>query len=128
MNREICSGMMLTLLLGGMLLLAFNIQSVGAWTGGTVVIEADGSVSPWDAPISTVDNVTYTFTADIESVGIFDGINIERDNIVIDGAGNTLLEASGIKRKAIRFTRWIASISSVLSARTSFITTHSTIL
>jgi len=54
--------------------------------GGTIYIRADGSIDPSNAPISTVDNVTYTFTGDIND----DSIVIERDNIVVDGAGYTL--------------------------------------
>jgi len=60
------------------------IQPVKA-DGGTIYIRADGSIDPPTAPISTVDNITYTFTGDIN-----DSIVIERDNIVVDGAGYTL--------------------------------------
>ena len=49
-----------------------------------IYIRADGSIVPL-APISTVDNITYTFTDNI-----YDSIVVERDNIVIDGAGYTL--------------------------------------
>jgi parallel beta-helix repeat protein len=52
---------------------------------GTIYIRADGSVDPEPAPISTVDNVTYTFTDNI-----YDEIVVERDNIVVDGTGYTL--------------------------------------
>jgi peptide/nickel transport system substrate-binding protein len=50
-----------------------------------IYIRADGSVDPDTAPISTVDNFTYTFTDNI-----YDEIVVERDNIVVDGAGYTL--------------------------------------
>jgi parallel beta-helix repeat protein len=49
---------------------------------GTVYIRADGSIDPPTAPISTLDNVTYTLTGDIINYSIV----IERDNIVVDGA------------------------------------------
>jgi parallel beta-helix repeat protein len=52
---------------------------------GTVYIRADGSIDPQEAPISTIDNVTYTFTDNIN-----DSIVIERDNIVVDGASYTM--------------------------------------
>jgi len=52
---------------------------------GTIHIRADGSIDPPDAPISSVDNVTYAFTDDIN-----DSIVVERNNITIDGAGYTL--------------------------------------
>ena len=84
--RKPVSGVMLTLLLIGMLALSFNIQPVKA--SGTVYIRADGSIDPPDAPILTVDNVTYTLTGNITSDG--DGIVVERDNIVVDGAGYAL--------------------------------------
>jgi parallel beta-helix repeat protein len=66
--------------------LAFNIQPVKAI--GTIYIRADGSIDSLDAPISTFDNVTYTLIGDI--TGAADGIVVEKDEIVIDGAGYTL--------------------------------------
>ena len=51
----------------------------------TIYIKADGSVVPDTAPISSVDNVTYTFTGNID-----DSIVVETDNVVVDGAGYTL--------------------------------------
>jgi len=68
-----------------MLTLAFNIQPAKIWTGSTVYIRADGSIDPPDAPISSVDNITYTFTDNIN-----ESIVVERDNIVVDGVGYTL--------------------------------------
>ena len=81
--RRFSLGIVLTLLLMSMLTLAFNIQLVE--TSGTIYIRADGSVDPPTAPISTTDNITYTFTNNI-----YDNIVVERDNIVVDGAGYTL--------------------------------------
>jgi parallel beta-helix repeat protein len=81
--RRVFSGLVVLILLISTLTLAVNIQPVRA--SGTIYINADGSISPWTAPISTVDNITYTFTGDIN-----DSIVIERDNIVADGAGHTL--------------------------------------
>jgi parallel beta-helix repeat protein len=52
---------------------------------GTIYIRADGSIDPPDAPISTVDNVTYTL---IDNV--YETIMVERSNIIIDGNGYTL--------------------------------------
>ena len=83
MKRKTVSGIVLTLLLTSMLTLAFNTQPVKA--SGTIWIRADGNVDPDTAPISTVDNITYTFTSNIN-----DEIVVERDNIVVDGAGYTL--------------------------------------
>ena len=74
---------MFILLLTSMLTLAFNIRPVRA--SGTIYIRADGSIDPPDAPVSTSDNATYTFVGDIS-----DSIVVERDNIVVDGAGYTV--------------------------------------
>ena len=87
MERKTVSEIMLTLMLIGMLTSAFNIQPVKA--GGTIYIRPDGSVDPPDAPIQR-DGDIYTFT-----VNIYDNIVVERDNIVVDGAGYTLQVVSG---------------------------------
>jgi len=78
--------LLFTVLLGG---LSFDISPVRAdwtWTE-TIYIRADGGVDPSTAPISTVDNVTYTLTdnivGDIPSEA--SAVAIERDNIVFDG-------------------------------------------
>ena len=88
MGRKAASEIMLVLLTMGMLSLAFNIQPAKSEWTGTVYIRADGSIDPTDAPIITYDNTTYTLTDNITSSG--DGIVVERDNIIIDGAGYTL--------------------------------------
>lgn len=51
----------------------------------TVLIRANGSIDPPDMPILNVDNTTYIFTTNINN-----SIVVERDNIIIDGAGYTL--------------------------------------
>jgi len=68
--------------------LSFGSQPVEA--GGIIHIRADGSVDPPTAPISTVDNVTYTLTGNVS-----DSIWVERDNIVVDGAGYMIQEKGG---------------------------------
>jgi len=82
MKSRAVSGIMLSLLLIGMLALAFDIQPVKA--SGTIYIRADGSVEG-TTYISSVDNITYTFTANIN-----DEIVVERDNVVVDGTGHTV--------------------------------------
>jgi parallel beta-helix repeat protein len=84
MKQKAVSGIVLMLLLTSMLSSAFNIQPVKA-VGGTIYIRADGSVDPPTAPISTMDNVTYTFADNIH-----DSIVIQRDNIIVDGADYTI--------------------------------------
>ena len=54
----------------------------------TIYIRANGGIDPVSAPISTLDNVTYTLTGNVASEA--DGIFIERDNITLDGGGFTL--------------------------------------
>jgi len=83
LDRRAASGTLLTLLLVGLLAVTINVSVVEA--SGTVYIRADGSVDPSSAPISTVDNVTYTLTDNVN-----DSIVVERDNIVLDGAGYTV--------------------------------------
>ena len=62
MKLKAVSGITLTLLLIGMLILTFNIQLVKA--SGTIYIKVDGSVDPPTAPIQRDGNV-YTFTSNI---------------------------------------------------------------
>ena len=65
---------------------------------GSIYIRADGSVEGTDKIISS-DNVTYTFTDDIfvpsSIVEFYDGIVVERSNIIIDGNGHTLYGKPG---------------------------------
>jgi parallel beta-helix repeat protein len=86
--KKAVSGIMFTLLiLTSMLTLALNIQPGRAWSG-TVYIRADGSIDPSDAPIYTVDKITYTLTNIIASNVI--GIVVEKGNVIIDGNGFTI--------------------------------------
>jgi len=78
--------------------LTFNCQPVRA-EPGTIYIRADGSVDPPTASISSVDNVTYTFTDNI-----YESIVVERDNIVIDGADYGLEGTGGFNSKGIDLT------------------------
>jgi len=88
MRSKVISVVMLILLLTSMLTLASDIR-LGEADGPIYIIyiRADGSVEPDTTPISTIDNVTYTFTDNISS---FYGIVIERDNVVVNGAGYIL--------------------------------------
>jgi parallel beta-helix repeat protein len=66
------------------------VVDIGAYErSGTIYIRADGSINPPTAPISSGDNVTYTFTANVN-----DSIVVQRDNIVLDGAGY-MVEGTG---------------------------------
>ena len=61
------------------------VYRAGAQVPITIYIRADGSVDPPYAPISSTDNVTYTFTSNITG-----SIVIERSNTIVDGDGYTL--------------------------------------
>jgi len=92
--KKLFTGIILTLLLTSMLTMAFNIQPAKSdyvWTE-TIYIRADGSVEPLGAPVSTVDNVTYTLTDNIagDVPDSSSAIIIERNNTVLDGASYTL--------------------------------------
>jgi parallel beta-helix repeat protein len=86
--RRIVFWMMFASLLLGTLALVFNVGLVRA-QAETVYIRGDGSVSPSSAPISSPDDVNYTFTGDM-SYPAYYGIVVERSNIVIDGNGYTV--------------------------------------
>lgn len=99
MNEAKLSKIMLVLLLIGMLTWVFNVQQVkgvGTVDGGvcTVVIRADGSVDPPTAPIQRHGSI-YTLTSNITCGAFSDGIVIERDDMILDGAGYTLQGISG---------------------------------
>ena len=82
--------MILTLLLASILTLTFNIQPVKA--SGTIYIRADGSIDPPTANITTTDNVTYTFTGNIDG-----SIVVERNNIIINGT-DYILQGTGSEK------------------------------
>jgi parallel beta-helix repeat protein len=63
-----------------------NYPLIMRW-GSPIRIRGDGSVYPSIAPIQRVGD-TYSLTASIAAVS--DGIIIERNNIILDGAGHTV--------------------------------------
>jgi len=66
---------------------------------GTIYIRADGSVSPSTARITSIDNVTYTFTDNN-----YGSIVVQRDSIVINGACYTLQGRRMYNSKGIDLT------------------------
>jgi len=82
MKKRVTIGITLTVLLISMFTLALNIQLVKA--SETIYIRADGSVDPPTAPIQR-DGDLYTFTDNING-----SIVVQRDNIVVNGAGYTV--------------------------------------
>lgn len=67
----------------GLAVVSTRIQKVRA-PYPIITIEADGSINP-PTNITSLDNITYSFTADINAC-----IIVERSNIFIDGNGYTL--------------------------------------
>ncbi len=72
------------LVLAGIVTWAFAIQPVKA-ASGPIYIKADGSIDPSTANITSLDNITYTLTGNIN-----DSIVVQRTNITIDGNGYTV--------------------------------------
>jgi len=83
MKRESVFLMVFLIILVPSSFTALEVQRVEA--SGTIYIRDDGSIDPPTANITSLDNVTYTLIGNIN-----DSIVIERDNIVIDGAGYTV--------------------------------------
>jgi len=113
LKRQVAESILLLLLVSS-LALSFNTQPVRAI--GTIYIRADGSIDPPTAPISTIDNIIYTITGDI-----YDSVVVERDNIVIDGAGYTIqglgtgtgIDLSGRNNVAVKNTNIKNSIRGI---------------
>jgi parallel beta-helix repeat protein len=77
--------------------ITFGIQSVNASTG-TIYIRADGSIDPPASPIQR-NGESYTLVSNISFS--YDGIMIESDNLVLDGAGYTIEGANAYNSKGI---------------------------
>ncbi len=88
MKSKVIICMALSLFLIGVLALTFSIQPVKA-EPVTIYIRADGSIDPPTANITSTDNVTYTLTGNITTDGFNNGIVVERNNTVLDGAGSS---------------------------------------
>ncbi len=107
--KKTVTALILTLLLTGMLTMALNVQpakSDYAWSE-TIYIRADGSIEPLGAPVSTVDMVTYTLADNIvDAASSYDAkaIIIQRDNIIVDGAGYTLQGTRAYYSRGIELT------------------------
>jgi hypothetical protein len=76
MSRKPFYSLLFLVVLMGVSSVSFNVHNVEA-PYPIVYIEAEGSIDPPTANITSPDNVTYTFTADINA-----SIVVERDNIV----------------------------------------------
>jgi len=86
--KRLVSGIIVLLLFSiGMLMLAYNIKQVKAEWSGTVYIRDDGRIEPSDAPITSIDNVTYHVTDNIAVSYPGEGIIVEKINTIVDGQG-----------------------------------------
>ncbi len=96
-RSRIWTGIMV-LLLVSISVSTFRVCPVKAAT--TIYIRADGNIDPSDASISTMDNVTYTFTSNI--VG---SIVVERNDTIIDGEEYALQGTGANESRGIDLTR-----------------------
>ena len=83
MERKFIIFSFIVILLTSLLIVSFRIEKVIA--SSTIYIRVDGSIDPPTANILTTNNITYTFTDNI-----FAQIIVDKDNIIIDGAGYVL--------------------------------------
>ncbi len=97
-KQKYASSIILLAVLLGVLGVALNVQRVKA-PYPIIFIRADGSIDPLPANITSLDNVTYTFTADING-----SIVVQRSNIIIDGNGHTLDGFSGAILEGLNLT------------------------
>ena len=82
--KRIVSSLIIALLFLGLFAFAFTLQTARAQSG-TIYINANGSITPSDANITTSDNITYTFNG-----SNYLPIVVNRSNIIINGMGHTL--------------------------------------
>jgi parallel beta-helix repeat protein len=87
MNRKTLAPALILMLLA-CITSAVGVQPVKSQTQGTVYIMPDGSVAPADAPIIRKGD-TYELTGNLlfSNAQLDYGLVIQRDNIVLDGAG-----------------------------------------
>lgn len=86
--HKMASSLMLVLLAASLVIIAFKVQTSKA-DSTAITINPDGSISPPKAPISTLDNNAYILTGNI-SLPTYDGIVVNKSNIIIDGNGFTV--------------------------------------
>ncbi len=127
MSKNLAS-LVLALILIGVFGLAIRVPKVEA----TIYIKADGSIDPPTANITSVDNVTYIFTGNVN-----DSIAVQRDNIVIDGAdfsvqgagsltGISLYERSNVTIKRVHIRNFTYGIYIYESSNNTVISSNIT--
>lgn len=84
--------LVLVSLLVGIATTVNQVQKVGAVEDQpTIYINASGSITPATTLITTTDNVTYTLTGNITGTHGYETLNVQRDNIILNGAGFAIL-------------------------------------
>jgi len=102
-----------------------RIQTAKAYA--TIYIRANGAVDPQTPLITSADNTTYSFTADIS-----DQIIIERSNVIINGTAHTLQgtgvgngftvnTASNITIRNVNLKKFTNGISLALTTRNTIV-------
>ncbi|XHH08323.1 MAG: NosD domain-containing protein [Candidatus Bathyarchaeia archaeon] len=106
MRKTVSSSITIFLALSALFLTGgtFGVYSANAQSVNTgfeeIHITADGSIIPSTAPIQRNGDI-YTLTADIVSAFGANGIIVERNNIILDGAGHKL-ESEGCHDRSAR--------------------------
>jgi len=93
-SKGYASILVLAFLLVGMIASINWVQKVDA-AQPTIWINANGSITPATTLITTADNITYTLTDNITGTTGYETINVQRDNIIVDGAGYTVQNTAG---------------------------------
>jgi len=85
MKVKIILGISLSIILYSLILIS-SVPNVSlSAENQTIYIRSDGRIEPADAPIKSLNNVTYTLLADISG-----SIIAERDNIIINGSNHVI--------------------------------------
>ena len=96
MKKVSASLIVLIVGLAGISALSLAVQPVKAlYSVVEIDINADGSITPSDAPITNVNNTFYTLTDDVNITGPPRAIGIGRSNIVFNGNGHTITNSGG---------------------------------
>jgi hypothetical protein len=101
MHKKLAFLTILIMSLAGVSAVSYHVQPVkAAYNVVEIDINADGSVTPADAPITNVDNTFYTLTDDVNITGVTGPYNgwavvIKRSDIVFNGNGHTITNGAG---------------------------------
>jgi len=94
MNLRHAIAIMAIVVLLGLFFCVIGLPAVHG--SGTIYIQSNGLISPPGVNITTSDNMTYTFTGNVN-----DTIVVQRSNIVLEGEGHTVTAAHVLGDQAI---------------------------